>query len=323
MLKPWTVGVTAKSFLANKALCEALIDQCPGWTVRFADADLVDDRQYLQDFLSDVSHWVVGREAVDATNIAKAKQLRIVSKYGVGLDNIDFDACARAGISVRWRPGVNAQAVAELTIGLMISLSRNIHLGASRLQQGHWWKNGGIAFSGKTVGIIGVGAIGSRVARLARGFSCQVLLCDILLKDRLAEEIGASQLDLDELVSQSDFVSLHVPLTVETRTMMDRQRLARMQQHAFLVNTSRGEVIDQEALKLALRKRYIAGAALDVFADEPLKDKDLYSLENFIGTAHIAGNSREAVWAMGQAAIDGVKEKGYCQLSNEPYIKGY
>lgn len=315
------VGVTAKSFLASELLCQQLIASCPEWQIHFADPDLVESESYLASFLQEATHWIVGRETVSGHLLAKLPKLRVISKYGVGLDNIDFAACQAAEVDVRWRPGVNAQAVAELSLAFMISLCRNIHKGSRLLAEGVWWKNGGIAFSSRTVGIIGAGAIGSRVARLARAFGCRILICDILDKRKLAEKLDGSQVDLENLLSNSDIVTLHVPLTELTHKMINADRLGLMKESAYLINTCRGEVVDQEALKLALQERQIAGAALDVYAEEPLQDKSLYSLDNFIGTAHIGGNSREAVLAMGQAAIDGVKEKGSCLIGNESYSK--
>lgn len=310
------IAVTAKSFLARAELCQRLTEECAdsSTTLRFAEPERLNEAAYLKAFLLGATHWIVGREPVREDLLAGLNTLKVVSKYGVGLDNIDFNACLKAGVDVRWRPGVNAQAVAEFSLAMMISLCRKLAQGSRHIANGEWQKDGGVAFSGKTLGIVGVGAIGSRVARLARCFGCKLLLCDILDKASLAQDLQAEQVELEDLLRRSDILSLHVPLSEQTRAMIDTRRLALMKPSAYLVNTSRGEVLDQTALKFALQNQQLAGAALDVFVEEPLRDKDLYSLENFIGTAHIGGNSREAVWAMGLAAIDGVKAKGCCHL---------
>jgi D-3-phosphoglycerate dehydrogenase len=308
------LGVTAKSFLKNKQLCRELAEACPEAEIRWASGDHELDTAGLKQLLRPCTHWIVGREPVRAELLQALPKLQVISKYGVGLDNVDQKACREAGVDLRFRPGVNARAVAEITFGMMISLCRNISICSRRLAAGHWWKNGGQSLYGRTVGIIGCGAIGYRVAKLASDFGCHVLVCDLLDKRNILVRLNASQVDLNSLLRQSDLVSLHVPLTDETREMINAQTLSLMAETAFLINTSRGEVVDQRSLKIALQNRELAGAALDVFVDEPDVDKDLVSLENVLATPHIAGNSREAVAGMGQAAIDGVKSKGTCQL---------
>lgn len=263
------------------------------------------DRSMLPELLEDCSYWIVGREAVDSTVLSGAKKLEIISKYGVGLDNVDVSACsAHGGVRLVHRPGVNAQAVAEHTVGLMLGLSRKICEGSRHLFEGRWIKNGGVSLSGKTLGIIGYGHVGSALALLARSFNCQILAYDIIDKKSDLARVGGLPVGLKKLLSSSDFVSVHVPLTDKTRHLIGQEEFDLMKSTSFFINTSRGEVVDEAALKRALKAGEIGGAALDVFSVEPFDDMELLSLPNFIGTPHTAGNSKEAVWAMGSAAVE-------------------
>ena len=167
-----------------------------------------------------------------------------------------------------------------------------------------WDKDGGHQLSGKTVGIIGCGHIGSDVVRLLSPFSCNILVNDIVSKEDFCLEQGISEVSLNEVVKKSDIISLHVPLTELTRQMVNESFFQRMRSTAFLVNTCRGEVVNQGSLKNALSKRVIAGAALDVFIEEPPTDAEFLSLPNLMVTPHIGGNSKEAVETMGRSAIN-------------------
>lgn len=262
------------------------------------------DEALLLELLEGCSYWIVGREPVNSHVLSGAKDLEIISKYGVGLDNVDIQACKANGVKLAHRPGVNAQAVAEHAIGLMLGLARKICEGSRHLLEGRWIKNGGVSLYGKTLGIIGYGHVGSALAPLARSFGCQILAHDILDKsDELASVSGRS-VGLKELITLSDFISVHVPLTQKTRKLIGRTEFELMKPTSFFINTSRGEVVDESALKWALKSGEIGGAALDVFSVEPFSDDELLSLANFIGTPHTAGNSKEAVWAMGLAAVE-------------------
>ncbi|MCX6128862.1 MAG: phosphoglycerate dehydrogenase [Proteobacteria bacterium] len=301
--------VTAASFIKVTALRRQLEASFPQHKIIYLDEQQVPSREHLVSQLQGAKAWLVGREQVDAKMLHALPELRVIAKYGVGLDNLDLDACARHGIRIAWEAGVNRDAVAEHTLGLMLALCRNIGLGSRLLSQGIWFKNGGRSLSGMKIGLIGLGNVGTRVAELLQVFGCSLLVFDIIDKDQEAERLGASLLSYEEVLRQADLISFHVPLTQKTRHMLDRVALTWTKQGTYLVNTSRGEVFDQSSLKEALRSGHLAGAALDVFDGEPLKDKDLYSLDNFIGTAHTAGNSQEAVLAMGQAAIRGLQKE--------------
>ena len=186
----------------------------------------------------------------------------------------------------------------------MLGLCRNVFDSGFKLKGSEWEKNGGHQLSGKTVGIIGCGHIGSDVVRLLLPFGCNVLIRDIIDKSDFCREQGASEASLSEIIKKSDLISLHVPLTTKTRKMVNESFLQKMKPTAFLINTCRGEVINQEALKAALNQNNIAKAALDVFIEEPPTDEKFLSLPNLMVTPHIGGNAQEAVQAMGLAAID-------------------
>jgi D-3-phosphoglycerate dehydrogenase len=185
----------------------------------------------------------------------------------------------------------------------MLGLCRNVFGSGFKLKTAEWDKNGGYQLSGKTIGIIGCGHIGSDVVRHLSPFNCKILVRDIVNKSDFCREQGASVANSEEVITRSDIISLHVPLTKLTLQMVNRSFLEKMKSTAFLINTCRGEVVDQEALKNALKQRIIAGAALDVFVEEPPTDAEFLSLPNLMVTPHIGGNTEEAVEAMGRSAI--------------------
>jgi D-3-phosphoglycerate dehydrogenase len=189
----------------------------------------------------------------------------------------------------------------------MLALCRNIAKGDRLLHRGLWVKDGGRQLTGKTVGIIGCGHIGTEVGKILKAFQCPLQLCDIIDLTQKAEQLSAKVVTLDQLLQESDFISLHVPLTPETLNLIGEAQLQLMKPTSYLINTSRGKVVDQHALKIALISGQIAGAGLDVFSKEPLVDPELYQLENLVLTPHSAGNSAEAVLAMGEAAIRGIQ----------------
>ncbi len=306
-MKP-IVSVSATSFCGNSDLVEDARRRFPDITFKFCSPQQQWNQLTLSEFLSGSSGWIVGKEPVSDDLLKKIPGLRVISKYGVGIDNIDFAACDRRGVAVYFESGVNSQEVAELTLGLMISASRNIGKGLWHLKQGRWVKDGGQNFSGKKVGIVGFGHVGSKVAALCKSFGCQVLVNDIQDYFEETHQKGYKWLDLGSIVAESDILSFHVPLTEKTRSMLSGPLLNSLSPNVIVVNTSRGEVIDQKALTKMLAEKRIRGLALDVYTEEPLKDNSLYSQDDFIGTAHIAGNSREAVWKMGQAALNGIKK---------------
>jgi phosphoglycerate dehydrogenase-like enzyme len=311
-LNPMPVAVASRSFSRNPVLREELLARYPG--SRFNDAGTaVLSGDALVQFLRGHEKAITGLDVLDEAVFAAVPELRLVSKYGVGLDMIDLEAARRHGVSVRWTPGVNRQAVAELTICFMIALCRSVVPLASELAAGGWRHPGGRQISSSTVGIVGCGHVGQQVARLCRAFGATVIAHDLRAYDDFYRETGVTPATFDALLAQSDIVTIHVPLDASTRGLIDARALARMKRDAFLVNTARGGIVDEQALKQALIEQRLGGAALDVFAVEPPVDGGLLRLPTLVGTPHIGGGTREAVLAMGRAAIAGL-EGGYGSL---------
>lgn len=295
------IAVTSPSFSQMPELRSELLAAFPGARLNTAGRRLAGTE--LIAFLAGADGAVIGLERVDGALLDACPGLRIVAKYGVGLDNIDLEAARARGVAIGWTPGVNRRSVAEMTVALMIGLTRNLFLTAHQLRGGVWNKNGGVQFSGSTVGLIGFGNIGTEVARLLRPFGCRVLANDIRDIAQTCAETGAEVADKDRIWAEADVISLHVPLTDLTRNLIDGETLARLRPGAFLINTARGGIVDQQALAAALRAGALAGAALDVFEVEPPADAELLALPNLVATPHIGGNAREAVLAMGRSAI--------------------
>ena len=257
----------------------------------------------LIEFLKDADAAVVGTEIITERILDNAPRLKIIAKYGVGLDNINKELLEQRNIKLGWTGGVNRRSVAELALCFMLGLCRNIFSSGFKLKQSDWDKNGGQQLTERTVGVIGCGFTGSEVIRLLKPFQCNLLVNDIEDKTAFCEEFNATETSLEDVIARSDIISLHVPLDSSTQEMVNADFLRRMKPTSFLINTSRGGVVDQQALKTALQQNDIAGAALDVFADEPPDDREFLSLPNLMVTPHIAGNAEESVKAMGRSAI--------------------
>lgn len=241
---------------------------------------------------------VCGVEPITADVLAASKKLRLVVKHGVGVDNIDLDAAASLGIVVAYTPDTNTEAVADLTLGLILALLRGICKADNSTREGKWDRFIGHELGALTVGLIGTGRIGSAVARRVHAFGAHILAYDLVQNTALVEKYGVRYVALNELLSTSDIVSLHVPLTPETRGMIGAKELSLMKPSAYLVNTARGELVDEEALYRFLRDRRIAGAALDVFSKEPPKGSPLLQLDNVIVTPHIGAYTYQAIERM-------------------------
>lgn len=260
----------------------------------------------LSRLAEDADALIVGNDAVNALVISSAPRLRVISRYGVGVDNIDVPAATRHGIPVTNTPGANESAVADLTVGLVICLARHIPDGVSAVRRGEWRRTMGSTLAGKTVGVIGLGRIGKAVVRRLSGFDVTVIAYDVARDDEFALTAGVQYVALDDLLARSDFVTIHVPLNSETRGLIGARELSLMKPSAFIVNTSRGEALDESSLFEALEGRRIAGAALDVLSKEPPRDSRLIALDNVIVTPHTGGHTREAIDTMGVIAATNV-----------------
>ena len=228
---------------------------------------------------------------------ASAPHIKIIARVGVGLDNIDVEEAKARNIRVINSPEAAANAVSELVIGLILSLARSIPFADAETKKGNWIKKDltGIELRGKYLGIIGVGNIGRNIGRIGRALRMNIIGYDIFPIDKdFVKEVGLIVTDLNTLLESSDFITCHVPLTAETKKMFNREKLSKMKSTAFLVNTSRGEVIDEDALYDALSYGRIAGAALDVFETEPPTNRMLLQLPNVVCTPHIGAQTKEA-----------------------------
>ena len=234
----------------------------------------------------------VTREIIDA-----GEKLKVVGRAGAGIDNIDVEAAKEKGVKVLNTPEAPAIAVAELTIGLLLSLARQIPRADSSMKEGRWAKKEfrGWQLNGKTLGVVGLGHIGEKVARLAKAFGMKILITKRTPPSpEILRELEAEFVPLDELLKRSDIVSLHVPLTSQTYHMIGEREIQLMKDGAFIINTSRGAVIDEKALFKALKSGKLGGAALDVYEVEPPEDYSLMKLPNVVCTPHIGAQTVEA-----------------------------
>jgi D-3-phosphoglycerate dehydrogenase len=280
----------------------AVLKEEPGWNVVTADAIAQLGPGGLEAELADADALVV-RSAVqvDAKMLQSAPKLRAIGRAGVGVDNIDIDAATHSGIVVMNTPGANAVAVAELAIGLMISMARSIPRANSSMHAAKWEKKSlqGSELRGKTLGIVGLGRIGLEVARRARSFGMELIGYDPFIAPVIARENQVALVPLDEIFKQSDYLTLHVGLTSQTEGMINAASIKRMKPGVRIVNCARGELIVDEALAEAIRSGHVAGAALDVFRKEPLKDSAYFGLDNVLLSPHVAGSTDEAQEAIG------------------------
>lgn len=254
---------------------------------------------------------IIGVDPLPASVLEKCRDLKAISKYGVGMDNIDLVKAGELGIKVKNAQGTNNVSVAELAIGLMFTMSRSISRVTSSVKSGSWDRFIGCELTGKKLGLIGGGQIGREVAKRARGLEMSVTIYDPYFNDdEFLNKYGITRSDkLNVILSDSDFVSLHLPVTNETKHMINETTLSLMKPNCILINTSRGELVDEEALYKALIKSNIAGAAQDVFSSEPpAKDEKFLKLENFVLTSHIGAFTHEAVEKMAMVSTRNLLE---------------
>ena len=240
---------------------------------------------------------VRSRTKVTREVISAAPHLKVIGRAGVGVDNIDLEAAKERKITILNTPNALTNAVAEFTLGLMIGLARKIPAADASTKSGKWEKSRfqGIELKGKTYGTIGIGKIGQRVAELSSAFGMKIIANDVIpIPDELVKRLGIQVSTQEEVFSLSDFVDIHVPLTPETENLANYEKLKTMKKTAFLINTSRGKVVNEKDLLRALNEKIIAGAALDVFDVEPPTSLELLKLDNVIATPHIAGQTAEA-----------------------------
>ena len=283
-----------------------------GWTIGEVPPK---DTAAIKKALAGATAWILrSGTQVTTTLLEAAPQLKVIGRAGIGVDNIDLEAATRRGILVMNTPGGNAVSVAEHTFALLLALARRVPAADQSTRAGEWRKNefAGFELKGKTLGLVGLGRIGQEVARRALVFEMQVLAHDPFVAAALARDLGVELVSLDDLLGRADFLSLHATLTPETQRLLNRERLARSKRGIRILNTARGELVDEAALAEALQSGQVAGAALDVFASEPPRDSPLLKLPNVIATPHIGGSTAEAQeevgWRIAQQVRDYLKD---------------
>ena len=298
------VAVCSRSFSANVILRAELLSKYEHVTFNDQGVQLKGDS--LVGFLAGHDKAITALEVLDESVLSRLPQLKVIGKYGVGLDMIDMQALRKYGKSLGWTGGVNRRAVSELVVSFAIAMLRRVPAANREVVGGTWRQHVGRNLTGSTVGIIGYGHVGKDLVELLKPYECTILIHDILDFSDFDRAKGTRSVTLEELLRASDVVTLHVPLDDSTRHMLNAQRLALMKTSAILINVARGGLVDEAALKLRLKGNLMAGAAFDVFAVEPPQDLELLALDNFLVTPHIGGSSQEAILAMGRAAIDGL-----------------
>lgn len=254
--------------------------------------------------LPGIDGYIAGLDTIDRVALQSADRLKVIARYGTGVDNVDLEAARKKGIIVTNTPGANAVSVAELALALILALARQIPEAAAAIHEGKWPRLAGTSLEGKSVGIIGLGAIGKQLARRLEGFDCRIVAYDPKGDTGFARLHHVELQALDDVLGQADFVSLNLPLTPETRGIVNSEFLAAMKPGAYLVNTARGEVVDENALFEALRSGHLRGAALDAFSGEPPDpNHPLLSLRQVIATPHLGAQTDGATNNMGWMAL--------------------
>lgn len=298
----WRVLITTRSFRKLDGPHQQILRDA-GCEIVNSPIDHPHSAAELADLISGIDAAILGVDDVGADVFARADRLKVVSRYGVGYDRVDLAAATAKNVVVTYTPGGNTNAVAELTLGFMLALARNLPRQDRQMRRADWSLLKGRELAGKTLGILGLGRIGQRVAQLGFAFGMSVIFYDPNPPPQdVLEKLNAHSSSVDQLLADSEIVSLHLPLTGDTRNLISRERLARMRPGSFLVNTARGGIVDEYALFEALQSGHLAGAAFDAFAVEPPEGSPLLALENFISTPHIGSSTAETTLRMGLMA---------------------
>lgn len=288
---------------------------CPEAVQRLRDADceLIPNEmgrgfteQEIRERICDIDALIAGSEPLTASVLEAANRLKIIARHGVGFENVDLVAAKARGIPVALAGGTISESVADMAMALLLALARHIPQSNASVHQGHWKNIVGVELRGKTLGIIGLGQIGKEVCQRARGFGMSLVAYDPYHDEQFAQTWGVRYLALEELLATSDFISLHTLVTPETRHIINTNTLTLMKSGAYLINTARGELIDEKALTEALRNKRIAGAACDVFEHEPPTNSELLTLDNFIATPHSASQTYEGLRRCGEVTAENV-----------------
>lgn len=298
------VGVCSRSFSLNKVLRDEL--NLLFKNVKFNDTGEKLEGEKLVKFLSDCDLAITALEKIDDTILNNLNNLKLISKYGVGTDMIDFNSLKKHGVQFYCEGGVNKRSVAELALTFALMMVRNIPVMQKKLALGNWKQFKGSLLSGKKFGIIGCGNIGKELVKLLKPFHCDIYIYDIIDYKDYYKENNLKNVNLDFLLANSDIISIHIPLNSENVNFISETKIKLMKANTILINTARGGIVDEGFLKYSLINNKIAAAAFDVFYEEPNSDLELLNLDNFFATPHIGGSSDEAILAMGRSAIFGL-----------------
>lgn len=282
----------------------ALLEEA-GFEVAYSRPTRSVTEEELQQLIADADVYVPGANKVRAETIAKGARLKLIARFGVGYDAIDIQFAKAKGIPVTFTPDTLEPSVADMAFALLLSLSRRIPFFNRIVREGSWVPHLTSEVWSKTIGIIGTGRIGKEVAKRAKGFDMNIVAFDEFPNRTWADSIGAKYVPLEQLLSASDYVTLHLPLTEKTRRIVNASFLKQMKPAAYLINTSRGPLVDEQALYEALASGTIAGAGLDVFEKEPVSpDHPLLTLENVIVSAHVSSSTHESMRRMSLACAE-------------------
>ena len=256
------------------------------------------------ELIKDCDGYIAGLDYIDKNAIAKASKLRVISRYGAGVDRVDLKSTKHKDIIITNTPGTNSVAVCELAFGLMLSLARSIPKLNNAVIKGEWPRKNGVELKGKTLSIFGLGAIGKNLAIRAKAFGMQVNAYDPYIDETYAQAQGITVCTFEQALKTADFISLHMPLMEETKHCIDENAIASMKDGAYIINTARGGLIDEAAAHKALLGGKLAGMALDAYECEPVTDSPLIKLDNVISTPHTGAHTNEAISGMGLMAVE-------------------
>jgi phosphoglycerate dehydrogenase-like enzyme len=300
-----SLAVTSRSFSQNPILRKKVLKIYPD--AKFNDDGLSLGGEALVDFLKDCEKAITALEQIDKSILSKLPDLKVIGKYGVGLDMIDLKEMDNYGVKLGWKGGVNKRSVSELVVSFAISLLHRATYANSEVKKGLWYQIKGNQLTDCTFGIIGCGNIGKDLVSLLKPFGCKILVHDILEFEEFYNENNIFPVGLEELLKRSDVISLHLPLNESTFNILNEERLKMLKKNSILINLARGGLVNESTLKQLLIEGKIAGAALDVFEQEPPVDREFAHIDNVMITPHIGGSTEEAIIAMGEAAIEGLR----------------
>jgi len=303
-LKKAKIVVTPTSFARNDPSLKTYLESRVGKVVYNQTGKPLKSSELIA-LIADADGYIAGLDEIDSAAIKSAQKLKVISRYGVGLDNVDLEAAAENKIIVTCTPGANASAVADLTVAFILLLCRPICRAAEQTRKGEWPRTNGLSLENRTVGLYGFGAVAKQVAQKLSGFGCRINAFDVSWDAEAAERLNVNFSEKASLINESDFLSLHVPVLEETRNLVDKRFLEEMKTGSFLINTARGELVDEHALASAIQSGKLAGAALDAFQSEPPEEGNpLLQLPQVITTPHMGAHSEDATNRMGWMAVE-------------------